>query len=144
MSLLDGLEKIINEHGSSVILKERIALANDKHSMNEAKVRELEEKVKILETENQSLRLNLDQTEKETQTLRLDLGQANKEVRELEKQLSKSHSMNPDGYVCDHCGSGSLKRTGSRPDPTFKDFGIKQKLFICSECGKESAFTPDL
>jgi len=31
MGLLDGIERLINEHGSSVILKERIALANDKY-----------------------------------------------------------------------------------------------------------------
>ncbi|MBT9460420.1 MAG: hypothetical protein IV084_02040 [Rugosibacter sp.] len=32
MGLLDGFEKLINEHGSAVILKERIALANDKRA----------------------------------------------------------------------------------------------------------------
>ena len=32
MGLLDGIEKLINEHGSAVILKERIALANDKYT----------------------------------------------------------------------------------------------------------------
>ena len=29
MGLLDGFEKLINEHGSAVILKERIALAHE-------------------------------------------------------------------------------------------------------------------
>ena len=37
MGLLDGFEKLINEHGSAVILKERIELANDKYSSLEDK-----------------------------------------------------------------------------------------------------------
>ena len=128
MGLLDGLEKLINEHGSAVILKERISLANDKYSMLEEKNSMLEKKVEILESENQTFQLNLQQ--------------AKQKIRNLEEQLSKIHISNPDGYVCDHCGNPSLTRTGSRPDPTFGDLGIKQKLFSCDACGKESAFTP--
>lgn len=45
MGLLDGLEKLITEHGSAAILKERIALLNDKHAAVEAKVKELERTV---------------------------------------------------------------------------------------------------
>lgn len=41
MSLLDGLEKLINEHGSAAILKERIDLANDKYAALETKLHEL-------------------------------------------------------------------------------------------------------
>lgn len=32
MGLLDGLERLINEHGSATILKERIQLLNDRHA----------------------------------------------------------------------------------------------------------------
>jgi len=49
MGLLDGFEKLITEHGSAAILKERIALINDKHA-------ELERKTARLEGENQKLR----------------------------------------------------------------------------------------
>ena len=35
MRLLDGIEKLINERRSAVILKERIALANDKYAVLE-------------------------------------------------------------------------------------------------------------
>ena len=38
MGLLDGFEKLINEHGSAAILKERIALANDKYAELEKKL----------------------------------------------------------------------------------------------------------
>ena len=38
MGLLDGFEKLKNEHGSAAILKERIALANDKYAAQEQKL----------------------------------------------------------------------------------------------------------
>ena len=129
MALLDNLEKLINEHGSATILKERIELVNDKYSLLEDKNSSLQAKVKELESQNKTLNLNLEK--------------AKLQIRNLEKQITSVHDVNPDGYVCDHCGSGSLQRAGSRPDPTFGRLGIKQKLFICNECGKESAFTPD-
>lgn len=42
MGLLDGLERLITEHGSAAILRERIQLANDKHAALEAKLKESE------------------------------------------------------------------------------------------------------
>jgi len=50
---------------------------------------------------------------------------------------------NPDGYHCDHCGSQQLKRIGNRADPMFAEVGIKQAVFSCLSCGKESAFTQE-
>jgi len=66
--------------------------------------------------------------------------------RQLQEQVvsiavKNSHNTNPHGYVCDHCGSQRLKRTGSKPDPTFGPLGIKQAIFNCEECGKDSGFT---
>lgn len=49
MGILDGFEKLINEHGSAAILKERIALANDKYSF-------LEEKNTLLKRENEAMK----------------------------------------------------------------------------------------
>ena len=136
MGLLDGIEKLINEHGSATILKERISLVNDKYSF-------LEKKNVALCQENETLKKENEILTAENQTLKLNLQQAEQKRRQLEEQISKIHSNNPDGYVCDHCASPSLTRTGSRPDPTFGDLGIKQKVFLCDTCGKESAFTPN-
>lgn len=82
MGLLDGLEKLINEHGSAVILKERIALANDKYAALEKKLSDSELKTKQLETEKQSIELenfklkekvrNLEQQINENQGQRLE------------------------------------------------------------------------
>lgn len=120
MGLLDGIERLITEHGSAAILRERIALANDQYSA-------LEAENKILKSENERLKLDNEKLQEK--------------VRNFE---SKSvHNSNPKGYCCDHCGSPSLKRTGSRPDPTFGALGAKEALFVCLECNKQSAFSED-
>ena len=77
MGLLDGFEKIINEHGSAVILKERIALANDKYAALEEKLSASELRAKNLESNNQALRS--------------DLQEAKIEIQNLKKFTEKSH-----------------------------------------------------
>lgn len=59
MGIFDGIEKLINEHGSSVILAERIALAKEKYSILEQKYSMLEQRSKNLESENKRLCLDL-------------------------------------------------------------------------------------
>ena len=49
MNIFDGLEKLINEHGSATILKERLQLAKERHEA-------LERKCAGLEKENEELR----------------------------------------------------------------------------------------
>lgn len=70
MGLLDGFEKLINEHGSAVILKERIALANDKYASLEQKLITSELRVTELETENKALRYNLEKAQIEILNLK--------------------------------------------------------------------------
>jgi regulator of replication initiation timing len=118
MGFLDSIEKLINEHGSATILRERIALAKDQYAA-------LEKKVMDLQLENERLKS--------------DNSKLQEQMRNLEKKIP--HNSNPRGYVCDHCGSPNLKRIGNRSDPMFGDLGIKQAIFSCTACGKESAFT---
>lgn len=61
MGLLDGFEKLINEHGSAVILKERIELANEKYSALEQKAIALEQKIAVFDGENTTLRHSLEE-----------------------------------------------------------------------------------
>lgn len=125
MGFLDGIEKLINEHGSAAILRERILLLNEQHAAVEKKAIQLERQVADLLREKEGLEFNQEQLQQQ--------------VRTFEQRLF--HNTNPQGYVCDHCGSPQLKRTGSRPDKTFGVLGAKEALFICGSCGKESAFT---
>jgi len=57
--------------------------------------------------------------------------------------IAAAQPNNPRGHHCDHCGSNQLRRTGSRPDAHFAAVGIKQAMYSCIACGKESAFTND-
>lgn len=70
MGLLDGLEKLINEHGSAAILKERIALANDKYAALERKLSECATAKVKLESEKEALRLDLEEATVEIQNLK--------------------------------------------------------------------------
>ena len=70
MSLLDGLEKLINEHGSAAILKERIDLANDKYAALETKLHESTTRADALAEENKVLRDNLEKANAELAELR--------------------------------------------------------------------------
>ncbi len=77
MSLFDGIEKLITEHGSAAILKERIALAADQYAALEKKLSDAELRAKELESENQRLEL--------------DNFKLKEKIRDLEKQLSENH-----------------------------------------------------
>ena len=57
MGLLDSIEKLINEHGSATILKERIALANDKYTALEKKLSESELRASSLNLKSNILSL---------------------------------------------------------------------------------------
>ena len=68
MGLLDNIERLINEPGSAVILKEHIARANDKYSALEKEIMELKTKMQIVEKENQRLKLGNEQLAIKIQT----------------------------------------------------------------------------
>lgn len=57
MGLLDGIEKLITEHGSAAILKERIELAKEQYTALEAKLSAAESRIKELESISQNLEL---------------------------------------------------------------------------------------
>ena len=120
--MLELLEKLINEHGSSVILKERL---------------------EALKEQYETLQASREELTNENTRLKNDLARANEQVAKLESQLQELKTGAFGTYVCDHCGSPDLTRTGSGQDPTFGVLGIKQKVFSCNSCGKESAFTPE-
>jgi len=79
MGLLDGIEKLINEHGSAVILKERIALANDQYSVLEQRLSASEFREKQLKSENSSIHL--------------DLEKAQIQIKNLENQLTHNNAL---------------------------------------------------
>ena len=133
MGLLDGLEKLITEHGSASILKERIALANDKYAALEEKLSASELRVKNLESEKEALRLDNDKLKQQN--------------RAFEEQLS--HISTPQEYFEE---SGALFK--KRPDgewdytpycPSCKTAMVQPKrheLYVCGnkKCGQRASF----
>jgi len=103
----------------------------------------LKEKLTDFEKENISLKKKVSDLETENSVLKGKLEQSENQRRALEKQIMEVQSNTSSGYVCDHCGSTKLRRTGNRPDPTFGRLGIKQSVFVCEECGKNSSFTQE-
>jgi regulator of replication initiation timing len=85
MGFLDGFEKLINEHGSATILKERIALANDKYSALEKELSTFKAREAELAAENQSLKLDNEKFRQEIQR------------RDDECEKKKSHKTPLDG-----------------------------------------------
>lgn len=77
MGLFDGIEKLITEHGSAAILKERIALVNDQYAAIEKALSNSEIRVKKLESDKQHLEL--------------DNFKLKEKIRGLEEQISQAH-----------------------------------------------------
>lgn len=71
------IERLITEHGSAAILKERLALAADQYGV-------LEKKIPIFANENAQLK-------SENASLRLDLEKAQEKIRDLEEKLIERH-----------------------------------------------------
>lgn len=97
MGLLDGLEKLINEHGSAVILKERIALANDKFAALEQKLAASELRAENLESENHGLRLDNEECQKQRRALEEKLSQRTSERLEKTEESVLVIVSNHDG-----------------------------------------------
>ncbi len=111
MNIFAPIEKLINEHGSSTILRERIALAQDQYTA-------LEKKVKSLELQIEELKSKLENKENEIAELR-DSGQCTERIDrkppENERFDEKTESIllfladNKDSHINTICDS--LKET---------------------------------
>lgn len=94
--ILNEIEKLINEHGSAVILKERLALAADQYAALERKIIELEANSKQSKMENKSLYLKLEQAELKIRDLEEKLIERhNLPLKEIEINILKSISEKP-------------------------------------------------
>ena len=117
-SLFGPIERLITEHGSAAILRERLELIKAKLADQEAQNRDLQAKYAQAQA---------------------DVLKANSRARELQQQLDALQSGQHTGLCCDHCGSLRLTRTGSRPHHVFGVLGDKEALFRCLDCGGETA-----
>lgn len=132
MGIFSEIERLINEQGSSTILRERILFLRQKHTAfleeriaHKTKIAELGTQVRQLENEI----LKLQEINKKLEFIN----------KQLKNQVDSFQCSNSEEHACKHCGSKQLKQTGSKPNPTFGDSGVKDAIFLCEECEEETA-----
>ncbi len=100
--MLAMLEKLINEHGSSTILRERLELFSDKYSMLEEKNKHLNERNEILESQLQTAKEEIDKLQSiidKTNTNQNNDGLAETTEEILKFLFDQNHDINL-GHIC--------------------------------------------
>ncbi|WP_431475209.1 hypothetical protein RVM24_07680 [Marinobacter sp. KM021] len=115
--MLSMIEKLINEHGSSAILKERLELINDKYEA-------LEEKLENSEKENELLRQELELMKAQVNTQKIE--QAYIEYKGVKFKRKPSGGFEDSPY-CLKCSGGMF---------ALEDF----MPFVCGSCGSTAGF----
>jgi len=133
MNIFAEIEGLITEHGSAAKLKERIAFLRDQFEALKSEKQVMEEEIHILKAKIVTL-------EKDIQSLNEDNKNLVINNADPVSQLEGLHSANPEKHVCDHCGSSKIKSTGSRMSTKYGWMGVKEAIFTCEECNKESTF----
>ena len=118
--LFGEIERLINEHGSAVILKERLTLASEQYAA-------LEKKVSELQAENERLRLDCEECQKQQRAL-------DEKLSHLSSHSSISYKMkwgcvlfeNDETLYCPSCFFGKNKKV-----PTSR---INSSSRFCSVC----------
>lgn len=67
--MLEMFEKLINEHGSATILKERIELINDKYEALQTKLQNVEKENELLKRENELLTNQINEYKEKSATI---------------------------------------------------------------------------
>jgi TolA-binding protein len=132
MNFFTEIERLINEHDSSTILKERILFLKEKHAVfvNE----NITHKTKIAELGTQVRQLNNDMTRLHEINEKLSF-----DNKQLKNQIKNFHNSGPKRHVSDHYGSDRLKSTGNRPNERFGRMDKKGAINSCLVYGKETA-----
>jgi ribosomal protein L37AE/L43A len=132
MSIFTEIERLIDERGSSTILKDRILLLKEKHAVFVSENIAHKTKIAELGTQVRQLKNEITKLQEINEKLKFDIIQ-------LTEKIDSFHNSGITDHVCDHCGSRRLKRTGNRPNKRFGKLGVKDTLFQCEDCGKETA-----
>lgn len=108
MGFLDGIEKLINEHGSATILKERITLANDKYAALEQKFSESELSVKKSESENEALRLDNSKLQEQLCSLKKELSEISNHPFKFDESSGTWVGDNSNTRYCARCKTQNI------------------------------------
>ncbi|OBU27011.1 hypothetical protein [Photobacterium kishitanii] len=111
--MLKMIETLINEHGSSVIMKERLSLINDRYEQKERELKKAIEDINNLQAENVVLKNKLDKQ-----------SQGNELYRFLSAAYNVNENQEPYGVpYCLKCKTQS--------------FTYKSPFMKCTTCGQE-------
>jgi predicted nuclease with TOPRIM domain len=91
--IFSEIEKLINEHGSAVILKERLGLAQDKYASLASENTALKAEIAVLKAENEALKLDNTQLKEQRKALEDEL--SDKRKKELEEERNFVHGLEP-------------------------------------------------
>ena len=120
---LDELEKIIVEHGSAVVTKERLELAKEKYSMLELQHKH---DISVLKSDIASLQTNCQNLLRENEAYKNDLSQAEENIKNLRNIISKHNQYK--NLIFD-------KQYGVWKDPT-------NNLYYCPKCKAIEKLSP--
>ena len=125
--ILSEIERLINEHGSAAILKERLALASDQYSA-------LQKQADKFQSENERLHLDLEECQKQRRTLEEELSHVNS-LQDWFPEAGALFKKRADGTYdrtpyCPTCKTAMVYRPGSH------------ELFRCGRksCGQLASF----
>lgn len=110
MSVIDLFEKLINEHGSSIILRDHLAFLRDQFAALEKKLAICMEERTKLKAENENIKAKIDVLERKQKT---------------------------GPKICPNCGEEKGKLIKTIPDPIFGDLGGLISHYKCENCGWE-------
>jgi len=105
-SIFDGLEKLITEHGSAAILRERVALARERYDALEAEYSQLKAEHAALATE---LKKEREAANRLRNLASKGREQLNEDQEKILVHLSKVHGYTVAGRVSQHTGISMLK-----------------------------------
>lgn len=115
--MLSIIEKLINEHGSSTILKERLELINDKYEA-------LETKLANSKKENELLRKELEVLKKQVETQKIEAGFIDYKGAKFKRMPSGKFE---EAAYCLKCNGGMFALDSCLP-------------FVCGSCGSTASF----
>jgi hypothetical protein len=131
MGIFDGIEKLINEHGSAQILGERLLLASDQNAAQERRISELERQLKESEAERTALRNQLQRSQSEHQ----QAAQHIQSIHSLPQLQFVAPFYFADGDAVPFCPTcwEDMKKPIHLPPP-FKS--MAGSVYKCHKCGK--------
>jgi hypothetical protein len=129
MNIFDGIEKLINEHGSAKILGERLLLAKDQNTAQEKRIAELDIQLKQAHTEIAVLRQDLKSSQDENERAKQEINN----IHNMPRLIFKSPFYYANGDSTPYCPTcWETQKIQVHFSPPIR--GGSDLRYICSNC----------